>query len=230
MVSLTQESLNGCFEAFYHVVQRYGLPHCLYLDRAGQFTTTRHGGVHRSQRDDLPTAFEIAMKRLAVQLIFANSPQARGRSERLNRSFQGRLVAELVYHGIKERPAATRYLNEQFIPRYAHRFAVKPRNPEPAFRAPPSGLDLRTVLCRRLTRVVFSDDTITLHGFRYQLCPPPNCRTLSACRVLVQEWFDGSVHVVHPHHGEVPNESIPSRDLAAEVQSEGPGYDIIIAR
>ncbi|MFO7650769.1 MAG: hypothetical protein R6X13_05460, partial [bacterium] len=44
-----QETLAGCFEVLYQVFQQYGLPQCLYLDRAGQFTTTRHGGTVRSR-------------------------------------------------------------------------------------------------------------------------------------------------------------------------------------
>lgn len=207
------ESRNGCFEAFYHVARQSGLPQVLYLDRAGQFTTTRHGGVHRYQRDDLPTAFEVAMKRLGVKLIFADSPQARGRAERLNRSFQDRLVAELAHHGVKEMRQATAYLNERFLPRYRQRFAIAPRNPVPAFRPVPAETDLRRILCAEKVRTVASDNTIAWRGFRYQLRPPPSCRTLCFCRVTVQEWFDGSVHVHHSHLGEIPSEPLPSASI-----------------
>jgi hypothetical protein len=204
------ESLNGCFAAFYHTAQRYGLPRCLYLDRAGQFTTTRHEGIHRHQRDDLPTAFEVAMKRLAVKLIFAHSPQARGRAERLNRSFQERLVAEFVLRGIKDRETATAYLNQQFIPRFAQRFAVVPRDPVPAFRPLLQNVDLRMILCRTVSRSVSSDNTIRYRVFRYQLLLPSTCRTLFGSRVEVREWFDESIHVHHPHYGEIANRQIPS--------------------
>jgi hypothetical protein len=212
-----QESRNGCFEVLYHVARQYGLPQVLYLDRAGQFTTTRHGGIHRQQRDDQPTAFEIAMQRLGVKLIFADSPQARGRGERLNRSFQGRLVAELAHQGIQDMSAATVYLNERFIPGYRKRFAVAPRAAEAAFRPVPEGTDLRRTLCAETIRVVTSDNTISMRGFRYQLRPPQSCRTLCFCRVTVQEWFDGTIHVVHPHMGEIPVELIPS-DRILKVQ------------
>ena len=136
---LPQETLNGCLLVLYHVFRRYGLPECLYLDKAGQFTTTRHGGTHRFQRDDQPTHFEIALQALAIELIFANSPQARGRGERINGSFQGRLVAELRRAGCRTAAAATDYLNQTFIPKYAKRFAVKPADPVSAFRPVPKG-------------------------------------------------------------------------------------------
>lgn len=199
-----QETRDACFEALYRVFHRYGLPQSLYLDRASQFTTTRHGGIHRLQRDDQPTSFEVAMNRLAIQLIFAHTPQARGRGERINGSFQGRLVAELRRAGIKTADAATDYLNHTFIPRYASRFAVEPRNPASAFRKPPPGVDLRTILCAHHRRNVDNDNTITLNAVRYQLLPTRRTIRLAATDVDVQEWFDGTVHVFHPRAGEVP--------------------------
>ena len=199
-----QETLNGCFSVFYHVSQRYGLPEALYLDRAGQFTTTRHGGTHVLQRDDKPTHFEIAMQTLAVQIIFANSPQARGRGERINGSFQDRLVAELDHHHIADPVKATDYLNRVFIPKYAKRFGVKPRDPNSAFRPIPEGLDLHTVLCAKTTREVDNDNTISYQGQIYQLKPNTRTVCIAGAKVSVQEWFDGSIHVRHDRAGIIP--------------------------
>jgi transposase len=198
-----QETLNGCFEVFYHVSRRYGLPEALYLDRAGQFTTTRHGGTHVLQRDDKPTHFEIAMHSLAVELIFANSPQARGRGERINGSFQDRLVAELDHHHITDLDQATDYLNRVFIPKYARRFGVKPRDPIQAFRPIPEGLDLRAVLCAKTTREVANDNTISYHGRIYQLKPNTRSVCIAGTQVSVQEWFDGSIHARHEKAGTI---------------------------
>jgi len=198
-----QETLNGCFSVFYHVARRYGLPAALYLDRAGQFTTTRHGGTHVFQRDDKPTHFEIAMQTLAVQLIFAYSPQARGRGERINESFQDRLVAELDHHHITEPAPATDYLNRVFIPQYAERFGVQPRDPDSAFRPIPEGLDLRNVLCAKTTREVTNDNTISYQGYRYQLKPETRNVSIAGTRVSVEEWFDGSIHVRHDRAGAI---------------------------
>jgi len=199
-----QETLNGCFSVFYHVSQRYGLPEALYLDRAGQFTTTRHGGTHVFQRDDKPTHFEIAMQSLAVELIFADSPQARGRGERINQSFQDRLVAELDHHHITDPAKATDYLNRVFIPKYAERFGVKPRDPNSAFRPIPEGLDLHTVLCAKTTREVANDNTISYQGQIYQLKPNTRTVCIAGTKVSVQKWFDGSVHVRHERAGSIP--------------------------
>jgi transposase len=206
-----QETLSGCFAAFYHVGRRYGLPETLYLDRAGQFTTTRHGGTVSFQRDDKPTHFEIAMQALAVQIIFADSPQARGRGERINGSFQDRLVAELDHHHITDPTAATDYLNRVFIPKYARRFGVQPRIPKPAFRPVPAGLDLRTVLCVKTTREVANDNTISYEGHVYQLKLNTRSVCIAGTKVMVQEWFDGSVHVRHERAGAIPLIRLPDR-------------------
>jgi len=91
------EDRDGCFEVCYQVFRKFGLNGFWYLDRASQFKTTRHGGLHVAQRlDQDDTPFQQAMERLAVGVKFAHSPQARGRGERINGSFQGRLVAELL--------------------------------------------------------------------------------------------------------------------------------------
>jgi transposase len=198
-----QETLNGCFSVFYHVGKRYGLPEALYLDRAGQFTTTRHGGTHVLQRDDKPTHFEIAMQTLAVQIIFADSPQARGRGERINQSFQDRLVAELDHHHITDLVGGTDYLNRVFIPKYARRFGVQPRDANAAFRPIPAGLDLRSVLCAKYTREVANDNTISYRGQIYQLKPNTSSVCIVGTQVAVQEWFDGSIHVRHERAGTI---------------------------
>lgn len=206
-----EETLNGCLSVFYQVGRRYGLPAALYLDRAGQFTTTRHGGTHVCQRDDKPTHFEIAMHRLAVELIFANSPQARGRGERINGSFQDRLVAELDHHHITSPDQATDYLNRVFIPKYAKRFGVKPRNPDSAFRPIPVGLDLRTVLCAKTSREVANDNTIRYQGRIYQLKPNTRSVCIAGTKVAVQEWSDGSIHVRHERAGTVAASPVLAR-------------------
>jgi transposase len=219
-----QETRNGCFEVFYHVARHHGIPAALYLDKAGQFTTTRHGGVHRFQRDDQPTHFEIAMQTLAVQLIFATSPQARGRGERINESFQDRLVAELDHHHITDPAQATDYLNRVFIPKYAKRFGVKPRDPGSAFRPVPAGLDLHTVLCAKTTREVANDNTIRYQGQVYQLRPNTRSVCIAGTRVAVQEWFDGSIHVRHDRAGPIPATLLPDQPRPRPATAKSP-YD-----
>ena len=207
------EDRNGCFAVMYNVVQQRGLPETLYLDRGSIFKTTRHGGIHAEQTSEDETAFQIAMRKLGVAIIFAQTPQARGRGERINGSFQGRLVAELSRQGIHDYEPANEYLNEQFIPRYRKRFAVAPRDPKMAFRPVPVGLDLHQVLCKESMRLVHSDNTIRLNGRIYQLYPPRSCEVLYGATVTVQEWFDDTVHTYYKTVGEINNQLLPHLDI-----------------
>jgi len=196
------EDRDGCFEVCYHVFRKHGLPGGFYLDRASQFTTTRHGGLHVRQGPDTePTHFEKAMASLGIALTFANSPQARGRAERLNGAFQDRLVQELALHGITDPAEATRYLNQRFIPRYARRFGRASADPTPAWRPLPEGLDLRAELCAKHTRTVANDNTVQFHGTTWQLHPPRGRWHLVRAKIEVQERFDGTVRFHHPDYG-----------------------------
>jgi transposase len=207
-----QEDRDGCFRVCHEVFTRLGLPAAFYLDRASQFTTTRHGGTHVAQGPEVePTQFERAMDALTIGIIFANSPQARGRGERLNGSFQGRLVAELTQRGIQDCPAATRYLNQVFIPKYQRRFAQPPEDPTPAWRPIPQGINLKQVLCARYTRTVANDNTVRLDGVIYQLKQTPNRDHLVRANLEVQKWFNGQIHFFHPSLGEVSANPISSK-------------------
>lgn len=203
-----QEDLNGCFAVCQKVFEKYGLPVCFYLDKASQFTTTRHGGLHVVQSDKKPTHFERAMAELGIGLIFANSPQARGRGERINGVFQDRLVAELRLNRIKSVQQATVYLNEVFIPSYIKRFGQTPEDPVPAWRALPESMNILNILCRRFQRTVKNDNTISVNGTQLQLLPTRSRLHFAKAKVRVNLWVDGTWHVFHPRKGEIPCEVI----------------------
>jgi hypothetical protein len=207
-----EEDRDGCFEVCYQVFVRFGLPGAFYLDRASQFITTRVGGrqaLHNPDRE--PTHFEQAMSLLKVGLIFAYSPQARGRGERLNGTFQDRLVAELAVHKIRTARRATDYLNNVFIPRYGRRFGQVPADDRPAWRAVPAGIDLQAVLSAKFTRTVACDHTVRFEGQTYQLLPPPRCPSLAGSENEVQQRFNGSIQFHHARHGAIPAKRLRRR-------------------
>lgn len=192
---IDEENRNGCFEVAYEVFKKYGLPMSFWLDRASQFITTRGQGV-RNPQSELPTHWQNAMYNLGIRNIFAHSPQARGRGERANGTFQDRLCSELQYRNINDHKRANFYLNEIFIPNYNERFAVAPKNPQSLWRKPPDNIDLRKILCARTDRRVQNDNTVKHNGKRYQILRQPGEQTYAGRTIEVQEWHDGSIHLV----------------------------------
>jgi transposase len=202
-----QEDRDGCMEVCYRTFRKHGLPLAYYLDRGSQFIQTDHLAAHQGLKIP-PTAFQVAMKTLAIDLIFAHSPQARGRGERINGSFQNRLVAELVRFRIGDCKRATRYLNQVFIPRYCRRFGQPAADPEPAWRTLDPALNLPSILCAKHQRIVSNDNTVSFAGVVYQVEPPVGRHHLVHAKIEVQQRFDGSIHLVHPRYGELTKHKI----------------------
>ena len=221
-----EEDLDGCFHVCLNVFRRYGLPGQFYLDCASQFTTTRHGGLHVPQNAQGPTHFERAMRELGIGLIFAYSPQARGRGERINGTFQDRLVAELRLKDIHNAHDATRYLNHHFIPRYCRRFGLAPQDKTPAWRNLPQNIDIRNILCKRFQRTVNNDNTISVNGQIIQLLSGRNSSHFVKAKVQVNLWTNGKWHVFHPHKGEIPCVSITVKPIPAFQRTVNLGGDI----
>lgn len=205
-----QEDRDGCMEVCCRTFLKHGLPLAYYLDRGSQFITTDHLAAAEGRKIP-PTAFQVAMKTLQIDLIFANSPQARGRGERINGSFQNRLVAELVRYKIHDCKRATKYLNQVFIPRYCRRFARPPADPTSAWRPVNPALNLPAILCAKYKRIVSNDNTVSFAGDLYQVLPPVGRQHLVHAKIEVQHRFDGSVHMIHPRYGQLEIQKIARR-------------------
>ena len=127
----------------------------------------------------MPTQFSRAMEELRIQMIFALSPQAKGRVERTAGTFQDRLVTKLRLAGSGSIGEANRVL-EQFLPRFNQRFGVPPQYPEPAFWPLNPELVLEQVLCFKHRRRVARDNTVRFQLHTLQLLP--GARTPQLCR------------------------------------------------
>ena len=123
------------------LVEHRGVPVALYTDRHAVFKHTPGPGLPAG-----PTQFSRAMDEMGTQMIFAQSPQAKGRVERTGGTFQYRLVAELRLAGATTLEQAQAVLDE-FVPRFNRRFGVPPQCSEPAFRPLDPELCLEQVLC-----------------------------------------------------------------------------------
>jgi hypothetical protein len=168
------ESTATIMAALWSVLVTHGLPQALYSDRASWAFYTPKAGQPVAK--DVLTQVGRALARLGIEHIPAYSPEARGRSERLNRTFQERLVNELRVAGITAVPAANRYLHDRFLATYDARFTHAPADPTSAF-VPLGKVDLTHILCHEETRTVAPDNTVALEGVRLQIDKQPGRRT-----------------------------------------------------
>jgi len=188
------ESAAAVFHALHTVFTTWGLPIALYTDRAGwAFHTPKAGGpIDRTH----PTQVGRALARLGVEHIGAYSPQARGRSERLNRTVQGRLVNELALAGITTLAAANAYLTDRFQADYNDEFTHAPADATSAF-VPLHGVDLDTILCEQEERTIGKDNVVSFGAVPLQIAKQPGRPTCDGLRVVVHRDVHGMFSVWH---------------------------------
>jgi hypothetical protein len=134
------------------------------------------------------------MRELGIRQIFAHSPEAKGRVERANGTFQDRLVSELRLAGARTIAEANSIL-EDFVPHFNARFGVPAAQPGSAYRPLAVGHDAGAVLCKKELRRVAKDNTVQYHGRTLQLYPDLDRPSYSGARVEVQERLDGRLLV-----------------------------------
>ena len=163
-----KEDAHSYFLLIQRLLQRRGITLALYTDRHAVFK-------HRSeyQPAGTPTQFGRAMEELGTQLIFALSPQAKGRVERTAGTFQDRLITELRLAGATTVAQAKAVL-QQFLPRFNRRFGVPAQCPEPAFRPMSPESRLGQILCFKHRRRVARDNTVKYYRHTLQLLPTSN--------------------------------------------------------
>jgi hypothetical protein len=164
----------------------------LYSDRASHFFVTPKAKepVDKSRLTHLGRA----MKELGIQMIPAYSPQARGRSERSFGTWQGRLPQELRLAGITTLVEANRFLREQYVTEFNHRFTRTASERGTAFRRCGRS-DLDWVFSIQTERIVEKDNTVAIRDQRWQLDKTRWRHTLAGQTVTIHQHLDGRVSI-----------------------------------
>lgn len=196
-----QEDAAGYFLLVQQMVRRSGRPLALYHDRHSIFVVTNQKEAPLSLAEQVAgkaesTQFGRLLAELGISSIAAQSPQAKGRVERLFRTLQDRLVVELRLAGANTPALAQRFL-ERYLPRFNAQFAVPPHQPGNAWRPLPAGPRHEEVFCFKYRRTVAADNTISFAGTRLQLEPGPQRKSYARAQVEVHERLDGSLAVYH---------------------------------
>lgn len=187
------ETTRAVMTAMREVVRQHGIPEVLYTDRAGwAFDTPKAGGkvstVHLTQVGE-------ALARLGIEHIPSYSPQARGRSERVNRTLQDRLVNELRVAGATTPEAANHYLRERYLLTHNEEFAQEPADPTSAF-VKLGDVELDEIFFEEVVRKVGKDNTVALDKVLLQIEKQPGRRTCAGLAVQLRRHLDGG-YTVH---------------------------------
>jgi hypothetical protein len=206
-----QETTELAMRTLWKWIDRYGIPQALYTDRKNVFVTDREPTLEEQLAGEQPlTAFGKSCKKLGIEIIEANSPQAKGRVERKHGVLQDRLVAELALAGIKTIEGANKVLQTGFIDNLNTKFAQAPVEPEDFHRPVPKGLNLADVFCFEVTRTLGHDWTIR-HDNRYYQITRNNTPLPRPKDKIVMRWrLDGQLFLLY-------------RDKPLEFQALTPG-------
>jgi transposase len=194
-----QEDSRGYFLMLREITIKQGIPQALYHDRHSIFQV--NGDKSSSIEDELTgkqplSQFGRLMEELEIISISANSPEAKGRIERLWGTFQDRLTSELRLAGTKTIEEANQVLAE-FLPRYNQRFAIEAAESELAYIKPDNSFKPDEFFCFKYPRVVGLDNVVRFGKQRLQLLPSDERLSYARCKVSVHERLDGSLAVYY---------------------------------
>jgi hypothetical protein len=190
-----EEGVVSTLRALLEVFAAKGLPSSLYTDRGSHYFFTPAAGepVDKKQL----TQVGRALARLGIEHIPAYSPQARGRSECMFGTLQGRLPKELSLCGIDNIDDANRYIRDIYVPLHNDQFATPPQIADSAFVAVCDLASLADILCIEQDCVVARDNTVAYEGRRLQLPKSPARPHYVKANVKVREYPDGTLAVFH---------------------------------
>lgn len=173
-------------------VSTHGKPRLIYPDK---FSTYKMNAAAAKENHELKTQFERAMKELGIEVICANSPQAKGRVERLFQTLQDRLVKELRLAGISTAPKANQFLKDVFIPKFNKQFAVVPVSSVDAHRSltGEDKIHLDAIFSAQSVRTIQNDFTFSFKNQWYQLTKQQPVTICRKDKVIVEERLDGSI-------------------------------------
>lgn len=193
------EDAHGYFLLMRQIAAKHGIPETVYRDRHGIFERNPKEPEEIWEEFEgkrAPTQFGRLMEELGIEPIPANSPQAKGRIERLWGTFQDRLVSELRLAGACTPEEVDKVLGAMIVD-HNRRFCRKPGDPKSVYRRMETGKNYDPVFCFKYNRSVARDNTVVFGRRIVQIPRGPGGRSYSGCKVEVQHRFDDSLHVYY---------------------------------
>ncbi len=188
------EGVYAVFRFWMAYVVAYGRPVAIYLDKFSTYKINHKNAVDNAE---FMTQFERAMLELDIEVICANSPEAKGRVERLFGTLQDRMIKEMRLLDLKERDEANLYIYERYIPDHDKRFSVIAKNPNDMHRPLTDELKakLPSIFSVQSKRKINNDYTIQFKTNWYQLKDQQPTSIYKRDEVIVEERLDGTTHI-----------------------------------
>lgn len=209
-----QETTAGAMKLLWSWIDKYGIPAALYTDRKNVYVPDEKTAAKAElSGQEALTQFGRACKSLGIRIIQAHSPQAKGRVERSNGTYQDRLVKELRLEQISDIDSANKLLAESFADNLNQKFAVTPRD-KGDFHRSAKGRDLASVFCIEEERSL-TDDWIVRYGNNYYQMARQSKQPPTTKKVKVRSYLNGELHFNYRGkdlvHSELPQRPVPAK-------------------
>ena len=186
------EGVFPVFNFWKEYLKEHGKPYSIYLDK---FSTYKMSQKVAQENHDTLTQFQRAMRELNIEPISANSPQAKGRIERLFNTFQDRLIKELRLANISTIEQGNRFLRGVFLPKYITKYSVEPRSNANLHKAlcQKERAKLDSIFSKQDTRVIKNDFTISFNKQWHQLLKNQPVTICKKDTIIVEEHLDSTI-------------------------------------
>lgn len=187
------EGIYPAMDSLERYIRLYGLPHSLYLDKDSTYKTTRQPDTDELLKGkEAETQFERACGELQIEVIHANSPQAKGRIERAFGTLQDRLIKEMRLEGVSSREEANRFL-KKYLPFYNKRFSKVAREEGDLHKPLAKHINLREIFCIKGKRTINNGYIVKWRGRMFLIANPTIA--MRRRKVTVMEHFNGEIWI-----------------------------------
>jgi transposase len=187
------EGLMPAMDSFRKYIEKYGIPRSVYLDKHSTYKSTKKQTLEDELNNQKAlTQFARALSELGITIIYADSPQAKGRVERSFKTHQDRFIKEMRLKNISTIKEANKFAKNYYFPKHNRKFALMAKDRADLHTPVPKGLDLNRIFCIKNKAALKKDFTIQYNKKFYQILDTPRTD-----RIQVEERLDGKVYIYH---------------------------------
>ena len=186
------EGVIPAMDSFNRYIAKYGLPASIYFDRHSTYKSSGKPTIEDQLKAKVPLSqFARALDELQVRFIYAYSPQAKGRIERLFGTFGDRVIKEMRLAGVCNIVGGNNFL-DYYLPIFNNRFSILPAEEGNMHRPVPKDINLKSIFSIREERILRNDFTISYKRDLYQIL-----NNIYAKRVTVEERLDKNIYITY---------------------------------